>query len=175
VPCVDGSELARAFFTVQRWSVRACVRPVCAVHMIAGHNALRGSAPGHKPAYSTMRRYEWGVLTAGSTGSALRADRPPNLYLTPAGRYVALFASRPRATARLREGGPLAQSTFNRRRVFVNSLLRPAALKVPALRLEQLHILRNFLNTAARDWRKSLLYANLGYVFLQNRTRARSA
>src|SRR5260370_4169400 len=40
VPCVDGSELARAFFTfLQHWSVQPCVRPVDAVHMTAGHNA----------------------------------------------------------------------------------------------------------------------------------------
>src|SRR5262245_57117838 len=31
VPCVDGSELARLFFTVAGWSVQPCVRPVCAV------------------------------------------------------------------------------------------------------------------------------------------------
>src|SRR5262249_51116736 len=46
VPCVDGSELARGIFTLQPWSVQPCVRPVCAVHMTAGHNALRGSGPG---------------------------------------------------------------------------------------------------------------------------------
>src|SRR5262245_18936785 len=40
VPCVDGSELARPFFTFAGWSVQPCVRPVCAVHMTAGHNAL---------------------------------------------------------------------------------------------------------------------------------------
>src|SRR5213080_45047 len=51
VPCVDGSELARTFLTPQAWSVQPCVRPVCAVHMIAGHNALRGSGPGQKPAF----------------------------------------------------------------------------------------------------------------------------
>src|SRR6267142_5452490 len=46
VPCVDGSGLARAFFTVlQHWSVQPCVRPFDAVHMTAGHNALRGSGP----------------------------------------------------------------------------------------------------------------------------------
>src|SRR6516165_7977094 len=45
VPCVDGSELARGIFTLQPWSVQPCVRPVCAVHMTAGHNALRGSGP----------------------------------------------------------------------------------------------------------------------------------
>src|SRR6266508_651085 len=29
----------------QNWSVRPCVRPFSAVHMTAGHNALRGSGP----------------------------------------------------------------------------------------------------------------------------------
>jgi hypothetical protein len=36
---------------LQHWSVQPCVRPVCAVHMTAGHNALRGSGPGQKPAF----------------------------------------------------------------------------------------------------------------------------
>jgi hypothetical protein len=31
--------------------LRPCVRPVCAVHMTAGHNALRGSDPGQKLAF----------------------------------------------------------------------------------------------------------------------------
>ena len=51
VPCVDGSELARAFFTLQGWSVQPCVRPLGAVHMTAGHNALRGSGPGQNRAF----------------------------------------------------------------------------------------------------------------------------
>src|ERR1700756_1328339 len=51
VPCVDGSLLARAFFTFAAGSVQPCVRPVCAVHMTAGHNALRGSGPGQFPAF----------------------------------------------------------------------------------------------------------------------------
>src|SRR4051794_24942874 len=51
VPCVDGSELARRIFTARRWSVQPCVRPVSAVYMTAGHNALRGSGPGQKPAF----------------------------------------------------------------------------------------------------------------------------
>src|SRR5580704_579659 len=41
-PCVDGSELARGILTSQSWSVQPCVRPLSAVHMTAGHNALRG-------------------------------------------------------------------------------------------------------------------------------------
>jgi hypothetical protein len=51
VPCVDGSELARKIFTLGRWSVPPCVRPFDAVHMTAGHNALRGSGPGQIPAF----------------------------------------------------------------------------------------------------------------------------
>ena len=52
VPCVDGSGLARAFFTVlQHWSVQPCVRPFDAVHMTAGHNALRGSGPDQHLAF----------------------------------------------------------------------------------------------------------------------------
>ena len=50
-PCVDGSELARVFFTSQGWSLQPCVRPLDAVHMTAGHNALRGSGPDRKPAF----------------------------------------------------------------------------------------------------------------------------
>ena len=50
-PCVDGSGLARRIFTLQQWSEQLCVRPVCAVLMTAGHNALRGSGPYHKHAF----------------------------------------------------------------------------------------------------------------------------
>jgi hypothetical protein len=34
------------FSRMQHWSVRPCVRPLSAVHVTAGHNALRGSGPG---------------------------------------------------------------------------------------------------------------------------------
>src|SRR5262249_17447793 len=74
--------LARLFFTFAGWSVQPCVRPVGAVHMTAGHNALRGSGPGQKPAFE-MHWHKWVVLIAGSTGSALRAVGPPNLHITP--------------------------------------------------------------------------------------------
>ena len=51
VPCVDGSQLAREILTSRCWSVPPCVRPVDAVHMTAGHKALRGSGPGQLPAF----------------------------------------------------------------------------------------------------------------------------
>src|SRR5262245_710933 len=82
VPCVDGSELARPFFTFAGWSVQPCVRPVCAVHMTAGHNAFRGSGPSQTPAFE-MQWHKWVVLIARSTGSALRAVSPPNFHITP--------------------------------------------------------------------------------------------
>ena len=45
------SGLARRIFTLQHWSAQPCVRPVCAVRMTAGHNALRGSGPGQQHAF----------------------------------------------------------------------------------------------------------------------------
>ena len=71
MPCVDGSELARTIFTSQRWSVQPCVRPVGAVHVTAGHNALRGSGPGQNPAFDNALA-KWVVLIA---------DRPALHYV----------------------------------------------------------------------------------------------
>ena len=73
-PCVDGSELARLFSRMQHWSVQPCVRPLGAVHMTAGHNALRGSGPGQKPAFDDAmaqvgcpdRRIDRLCITCGS-------------------------------------------------------------------------------------------------------------
>ena len=67
---------------LQHWSVQSCVRPFNAVHMTAGHNALRGSGPDQQLAFKNAMT-QWVVLIAGSTGSALRAVRPPNLNITP--------------------------------------------------------------------------------------------
>jgi hypothetical protein len=39
------------FSRLQHWSVQPCVRPFNAVHMTAGHNALRGSGPGQNRAF----------------------------------------------------------------------------------------------------------------------------
>ena len=36
---------------LQDWSVQPCVRPFDAVHVTAGHNALRGSGPDQTPAF----------------------------------------------------------------------------------------------------------------------------
>jgi hypothetical protein len=42
-----------------------CVRPVCAVLMTAGHNALRGSGPDQKHAFKDAVAL-WVVLIVGS-------------------------------------------------------------------------------------------------------------
>ena len=48
-----------------RWSELPCVRPLdAALHTAAGHNALRGSGPGQKPALEAPWR-EWVVLVRG--------------------------------------------------------------------------------------------------------------
>src|SRR3954449_2608095 len=43
--------------------------------------------------HSTMRWHKWVVLIAGSTGSALRAVRPPNLHITPVARRDLVYAA----------------------------------------------------------------------------------
>jgi hypothetical protein len=70
------------FSRLQAWSVQPCVRPLGAVHMTAGHNALRGSSPGQKPAFDDAVA-QVGCPDRRIDGSALRAVRPPNLHITP--------------------------------------------------------------------------------------------
>src|SRR6267142_5358346 len=43
--------------------------------------------------HSTMLGGNWVVLIAGSTGSALRAVRPPNLHITPVVRRDLIYAA----------------------------------------------------------------------------------
>jgi hypothetical protein len=50
--------------------------------MTAGHNALRGSGPGQKPAFNDAMA-QVGCPDRQIDGSALRAVRPPNLHITP--------------------------------------------------------------------------------------------
>jgi hypothetical protein len=76
VPCVDGSGLASQIFTPRCWSVQPCVRPVSAVRMTAGHNALRGSGPGQKPAFDDALAH-----VAGTCGLSRSPDRPALHYV----------------------------------------------------------------------------------------------
>src|SRR3979411_1184076 len=46
-----------------------------------------------KLSHLTMLRHKWVVLIAGSTGSALRAVRPPNLHFTPVIRRDLVYAA----------------------------------------------------------------------------------
>jgi hypothetical protein len=52
--------------------------------MTAGHNALRGSGPGQKQAFDDAVA-QVGCPDRRTTGSALRAVRPPNRHITPGG------------------------------------------------------------------------------------------
>jgi len=96
VPCVDGSELARRIFTSQTWSVQPCVRPVCAVHMTAGHNALRGSGPGQNRAFKDAvalmgcpdRRVDRRCITCCSPSQPSRHTDVRRDFLTPRARSV---------------------------------------------------------------------------------------
>jgi hypothetical protein len=54
--------------------------------------ALRGSDPINSP-HSTMLGGKVVVLTAGSTGSALHAVRPPNLHITPIDQRDLFYAA----------------------------------------------------------------------------------
>src|SRR6267154_5474833 len=46
-----------------------------------------------KSPHSTMRWHGWVVLIAGSTGSALRAVRPPTLHITPVVRRDLVYCA----------------------------------------------------------------------------------
>jgi hypothetical protein len=64
--------------------------------MTAGHNALRGSGPGQKPAFE-MHWHEWVVLIAGSTGL---------LFAFPTFLSRQLWRVRPWSAAALTSGEP---------------------------------------------------------------------
>ena len=92
-PCVDGSELARKIFTSQiPVGCSHVFGLICAVHMTAGHNALRGSGPGQNPAFDNALALV-GCPDRRSTGSALRAVRPANLHIAPVVRRDPVHAA----------------------------------------------------------------------------------
>src|SRR5215472_2305833 len=82
VPCVDGSELARDIFTFAELVGAA----MCSACLRGSHDRwaimpFADQVPVRSP-HSRMQRHNWVVLIAKSTGSALRAVRPPNLHIT---------------------------------------------------------------------------------------------
>ena len=92
VPCVDGSWLASQNFTLRRWSVQPCVRPVSAVRMTAGHNALRGSGPGQQPAFSDALAHV-GCPDRRIDRLCITCCSPPNLHITPGDRRDLVHAA----------------------------------------------------------------------------------
>src|SRR5262249_30326533 len=71
---------------LQQWSEQPCVRPVSAVHVTAGHNALRGSGPGQKHAFDNAlarvgcpdRRIDRLCITCCSPSQPFTSRRMPD-------------------------------------------------------------------------------------------------
>ena len=96
-PFVDGSRLARTFFTPQTWSVLPSVRRLGAVHMTAGHNALRGSGPSQQHAFDDAmaqvgcpdRRIDRLCITSCSPSQPFTSRRMPDaISFTAQARWV---------------------------------------------------------------------------------------
>src|SRR5712672_2331501 len=91
--CVDGSELARDFFTF--CSIGRCSHVFGLLMRFTRPQAIMPSAdrvPTNN-SHSRMLWHKWVVLIAGATGSALRAVRPPNLHITPVIRRDLVYAA----------------------------------------------------------------------------------
>src|SRR5215475_2364997 len=82
---------------VQQWSEQPCVRPVSAVHVTAGHNALRGSGPGQNHALDNAlahvgcpdRRIDRLCITCCSPFPTVTSRRMPDaISFTPRVRRV---------------------------------------------------------------------------------------
>ena len=86
VPCVDGSDLARTFFTF--CSIGRCSHVfglLVRVHMTAGHNALRGSGPGQQAAFdNAMARV--GCPDRRIDRLCITCCSPSQLHITPVAR-----------------------------------------------------------------------------------------
>src|SRR6478609_3578884 len=72
---------------LQHWSVQPCVRPLGAVHMTAGHNALRGSGPNQTDAFNN-------ALTQVGCPDR-RIDRLCNTCCPPSPTYLHITPSCP--------------------------------------------------------------------------------
>jgi hypothetical protein len=87
---------------LQHWSVQPCVRPLDAVHMTAGHNALRRSGPGQNLAFEDAvaqvgcpdRRIDRLCITCCSPSqpSHHAGCLPGAISFTPQARRVAYIA-----------------------------------------------------------------------------------
>jgi hypothetical protein len=75
--------VGKDFLHAASWSVQPCVRPVSAAHRAAGHNTLRGSGPGQKPAFDNAlalmgcpdRRIDRLCITCSACSSSVEAVR----------------------------------------------------------------------------------------------------
>ena len=80
---------------LQHWSVQPCVRPFDAVHMTAGHNALRGSGPDQTPNRGSLN-------CSHSRGTLVPVEEPStasNSEVSLPARHVRCLRSRRRQAA----------------------------------------------------------------------------
>src|SRR3954452_21748343 len=71
------------FSRLQGWSVQPCVRPLGAVHMTAGHNALRGSGPDQKHAFDSNAMAQVGCPDRRIDRLCITCCSPSQLHITP--------------------------------------------------------------------------------------------
>src|SRR5436190_7912275 len=113
-----------------------------------------------KTAHSTMRWHKWVVLIAGSTGSALRAVRPPNLHITPDVRRDLVYRASatgflyrsPLATGRISKCGDamLRSYLFEAAGVLLTRVPKWSAVKAWGVRLAKRNGLRKAKVAVAR-------------------------
>ena len=109
------------FSRVQHWSVQPCVRPLSAVHMTAGHNALRGSGPGQELAFDNAvahvgcpdRRIDRLCITCCSAARVRLGTRPIQAEKSLPDRNI--FGSATLATRAVANAGPTPGMSSSRR------------------------------------------------------------
>src|SRR5450631_3575028 len=84
-----------------------------------------------KTSHSTMLWHEWVVLIAGSTGSALRAVRPPNLHITPVVRCDLVY--RASATGSLYRSPLAIMAQTIRAILLASAIAAPWSAAAPAM------------------------------------------
>jgi hypothetical protein len=115
--------------------VQPCVRPVCAVHMTAGHNSLRGSGPGQKPAFDNAlarvgcpdRRIDRLCITCCSPSQPSHRAGSRRDLVTPRVRRVPCSAFETSTDVRYRAA--FVQVFGRRNAKTIHALRRPASEK----------------------------------------------
>jgi hypothetical protein len=119
--------VGKSFLHVADWSVQPCVRPTSAVHMTAGHNALRGSGPWwrsrpqHQKRTNPNRR-DW---TRSGHRPASKPLRVPDVRISVSPQGGARFSSMAAAAAAVAIGCDAPPSGVKPIGTLLGSLLSP--------------------------------------------------